>query len=34
MRIIITGANGQLGLELSKQLSRNKEYEVICTDIE
>ena len=33
MRIIITGANGQLGLELSKQLSRNKEYEVICTDI-
>ena len=32
MKIIITGANGQLGIELSKQLSRIKTNEIIRTD--
>ena len=32
MRILITGSKGQLGLELSKQLSRYKDCELILTD--
>lgn len=33
MKILITGSNGQLGLEIIKQLNRDyKEYEVISTD--
>ena len=34
MKILITGAKGQLGLELAKQLSRNDKYELILTDRE
>ena len=32
MKVIITGAKGQLGLELTKQLKRNSKYEVVTTD--
>lgn len=32
MKVIITGAKGQLGLELSKQLKCNSKYEVVTTD--
>lgn len=32
MKVLITGSNGQLGLELSKQLDGNSKYEVIKTD--
>lgn len=32
MKVIITGANGQLGLELVKQLQSKDEYEVISTN--
>lgn len=32
MKIVITGAKGQLGLELSKQLANHSEYEIIATD--
>ena len=32
MKILITGSKGQLGLELTKQLTGNKEYELILTD--
>lgn len=34
MKIIITGAKGQLGLELIKQLKYKNEYEIIATDRE
>ncbi len=34
MKIIITGANGQLGLELYNQLNKESSYEVIKTDRE
>ncbi|SCI49391.1 dTDP-4-dehydrorhamnose reductase [uncultured Clostridium sp.] len=34
MRVIITGAKGQLGLELTKQLNIKSDYEVIPTDRE
>ena len=32
MKIIITGAQGQLGQELVKQLDKKYEYDVIKTD--
>ena len=32
MKVIITGAKGQLGLELAKQLKCNSKYEVVTTD--
>lgn len=33
MKVLLTGANGQLGLELQKQLSKRvREYEVVATD--
>lgn len=32
MKVLITGSNGQLGLELSKQLHGNNTYDVIKTD--
>ena len=32
MKVLLTGANGQLGLELIKQLSEDARYEVIATD--
>lgn len=32
MKIVITGSNGQLGLELIKQLQNENKYEVIATD--
>ncbi|WP_338660943.1 dTDP-4-dehydrorhamnose reductase [Paraclostridium sordellii] len=32
MKVIITGANGQLGLELCKQLEQEKKYEVFKAD--
>ncbi|SCI44182.1 dTDP-4-dehydrorhamnose reductase [Romboutsia sp. 1001713B170207_170306_H8] len=32
MKVVITGAKGQLGLELSKQLANYSEYEIIATD--
>ena len=32
MKVIITGAKGQLGLELTKQLKCNSKYEVVTTD--
>ena len=34
MKILITGARGQLGLELTKQLSEDNKYELILTDRE
>lgn len=34
MKVLITGSNGQLGLELSKQLHENSNYDVIKTDRE
>ncbi|MGL5650222.1 MAG: dTDP-4-dehydrorhamnose reductase [Paraclostridium sp.] len=34
MKVLITGSNGQLGLELSKQLHENNTYDVIKTDRE
>lgn len=34
MKILITGAKGQLGLELAKQLSSNNKYELISTNRE
>ena len=34
MKILITGARGQLGLELTKQLSKDNKYELILTDRE
>ena len=34
MKILITGARGQLGLELTKQLSEENKYELILTDRE
>lgn len=34
MRIVITGAKGQLGLELTNQLAKYEKYEVIATDRE
>ncbi|MGG2468156.1 dTDP-4-dehydrorhamnose reductase [Paraclostridium bifermentans] len=34
MKVLITGSNGQLGLELSKQLHGNSNYDVIKTDRE
>lgn len=34
MKIVITGANGQLGLELRRQLKSYGKYEVIATDRE
>ena len=34
MKILITGARGQLGLELTKQLSKENKYELILTDRE
>ena len=34
MKILITGSKGQLGLELTKQLTKNKKYELILTDRE
>ncbi len=34
MKVLITGSNGQLGLELSKQLHENNNYDVIKTDRE
>lgn len=34
MKILITGSKGQLGLELTRQLTGNKEYELILTDRE
>ena len=32
MKILITGSKGQLGLELTKQLEKEKKYEIIATD--
>ena len=32
MKIVITGSKGQLGLELTKQLEKEKKYEIIATD--
>lgn len=32
MKIVITGAKGQLGLELTKQLEIEKKYKIIATD--
>ena len=32
MKILITGSNGQLGIELAKQLQIENKYEVIATD--
>ena len=32
MKIVITGAKGQLGLELTKQLKIEKKYKIIATD--
>lgn len=32
MKVVITGAKGQLGLELSKQLEIENKYEIIATD--
>lgn len=34
MKILVTGAKGQLGLELINQLSKNNFYEIIPTDVE
>lgn len=34
MKVLITGSNGQLGLELSEQLHENSNYDVIKTDRE
>lgn len=34
MKVLITGGNGQLGLEISKQLENNNIYDVIRTDRE
>ena len=34
MKILITGSKGQLGLELTRQLAKNNEYELILTDRE
>ena len=33
MKILITGANGQLGRELSKQYSEKKGIDLILTDV-
>ena len=33
LKIIVTGAKGQLGIELIKQLSKEKSYKIIATDI-
>lgn len=32
MKIVITGANGQLGLELTRQLEQENKYEILATD--
>ena len=34
MKIVITGAKGQLGLELTRQLEIENKYEIIATDID
>ena len=33
MKILITGADGQLGKELVNQLSKNKKYDLLLTDV-